>query len=273
MSQKLADEFRFAPLAWVKERILAGKSGSSIAANLLQNGLEGRPLPEELIASTVATIYIGGSDTTVSLISAFILCMVLYPSKQLAAQEELDRVLGQGRLPDIADRETLPYVTAVMLEVMRLFPVLPLSLPHRAMEEDEFKGMRIPKGSTILPNLWSILRDEKYYGIAEEFRPERFLQNGRLDLTATLDPRLLVFGFGRRVCPGRHFAETSAWLSISTVLSCFTIRPAKDEKGNDILPTGALRSGAVTCPLPFLCEITPRSAETERMLNIVVDNI
>ena len=52
--------------------------------------------------------------------------MVLHPDKQAAAQEELDRVVGHGRLPDHADRDSLPYVTGVLLEVIRLHPALPL---------------------------------------------------------------------------------------------------------------------------------------------------
>lgn len=57
---------------------------------------------------------------------AFFLAMVLARDKQTSAQEELDRVIGRDRLPEFADRESLPYVEAVMLEVLRLYPVLPL---------------------------------------------------------------------------------------------------------------------------------------------------
>lgn len=63
---------------------------------------------------------------TVSVIDSFFLCMTLFPDKQRAAQAELDRVVGHGRLPEFADRDSLAYVAAVMLEVMRLFPVTPL---------------------------------------------------------------------------------------------------------------------------------------------------
>ncbi|EJD42954.1 putative CyP450 monooxygenase [Auricularia subglabra TFB-10046 SS5] len=273
VSKKLSDQFRFSPLAFTKEQMRAGKSGASVAASLLQNGHEGRQLSEEFIANAVGTIYVGGSDTTVSVISAFFLCMVLYPAKQRIAQEELERALGRGHLPGIADSQSVPYVTALMLEVIRLYPVLPMGLPHRVMEDDVYQGMRIPKGSTVLANVWSILRDRAYYSDPEEFRPERFLTNGEVDLKTNVDPRILLFGFGRRLCPGRHFADTTAWLAIATTLSCFDILPAKDEQGNSILPTGELRNGAITCPLPFACAITPRSADTERLLNTVTDGV
>lgn len=69
---------------------------------------------------------VAGSDTTVSMISAFVLCMVLHPEAQKNAQEELDRALGHGVMPTFEDRDSLPYVSAVLLEVIRLYPVVPL---------------------------------------------------------------------------------------------------------------------------------------------------
>ncbi|EJD42958.1 cytochrome P450 [Auricularia subglabra TFB-10046 SS5] len=271
VSQTLAGRFRTEPLEWAKGQIQLGKSGTSVAASLLQNGLEGRPLSDELIATTVATIYIAGADTTVAVLAAFFLCMVLYPEKQKNAQEEIDRALGHGHLPAISDRGALPYVTAVMLEVIRLYPILPLGLPHRVMEEDEYQGMRIPKGSTIMPNIWSIFRNEELYTDPNEFRPERYLRDGVLNFESVTDPRLLLFGFGRRICPGRHFADAAAWTTIATVLACFNIAPIKDENGANVIPSGEMIIGIVTCPKPFPCEISPRSEETKHALVAALD--
>lgn len=265
-SKKLADRFRFAPLEWTRGQIRSGDIRPSIAASLIQDGLEGRPLSETLLADVLATLYVGGADTTVSLIAAFFMCMVMNPDKQTTAQEELDRVVGHGRLPENNDRDSLPYVTAVLLEVIRLYPVLPLGVPHRVMDEDEYKGMRIPRGSTIFPNVWSILRDETVYAEPDKFLPERYVKNGALDLNSIPDPRILLFGFGRRICPGRHFADAAAWMAVSTVLYCFRISPEKDENGWDIPPNGELRAGVVTSPKPFPCEIVQRSADTEKLL-------
>lgn len=63
---------------------------------------------------------------TVSTLTAFFMAMVFSRDKQSHAQKELDRVIGQDRLPEFADRASLPYVEALMLEVVRLYPVLPL---------------------------------------------------------------------------------------------------------------------------------------------------
>lgn len=276
-SRDISKRFRLGPLDIVEERVRQGKSSTSIAEQLIREGLEGRPVDRESLADATAIIYIAGADTTVSLLSAFFLCMVLHPDAQKAAQDEIDRVLSVASdsecLPTIADRDALPYVTAVLLEVMRLFPVLPLGTAHRVMTDDEYEGMRIPKGATILANVWSILRDERLYADPERFVPERYIKNGVLDLEKPeLDPRGPFFGFGRRRCPGIHFADTAAWLAIATVLACFDIMPAKDEKGNDIVPETELRTGGVTCVRDFPCEIKPRSAHTRRMLAEAMEN-
>lgn len=79
---------------------------------------------------------------------------VLHPDVQLNAQEELDKVVGRSRLPDFSDLEELPYLEAVYKEVLRWFPIVPLGVPHRSTSDDEYRGMRIPKGTMILPNAW-----------------------------------------------------------------------------------------------------------------------
>ncbi|EJD42939.1 cytochrome P450, partial [Auricularia subglabra TFB-10046 SS5] len=263
---KLSSRMRSAPLEHVKENLRGGEVQSSMVASLLQNGLDGRSVSEEIIGHAAGMTYLGGADTSVSLVTAFFLSMVLHPPVQKRAQEEIDRVLGHARLPEFGDRELLPYVGAVLLEVMRLYPVLPLSLPRRVMEEDEYMGMRIPKGATVLPNLWAMLRDENFYANPHEFTPERYLNPlGQLDHSRTLDPRNIVFGFGRRLCPGRIFADDAAWLAITTVLACFDIGRAVNERGEEIVPSGEMRSGLVACPRPFMCRITPRSEATRRL--------
>ena len=84
--------------------------------------------------------------------------MSLSPDAQKAAQTELDAVVGSQRLPEFADESSLPYVCALIRECLRWRPVLPLGLPHRAIEEDVYRGYRIPKGAMLLPNTWSAQR-------------------------------------------------------------------------------------------------------------------
>jgi cytochrome P450 len=90
----------------------------------------------------------------VSSISFFFLALARFPEVQRKAQEEIDRVVGTSRLPSFDDRKNLPYVDAVVKEVLRWQPVVPMSLPHMAAEEDIFEGYRIPKGAMFLTNIW-----------------------------------------------------------------------------------------------------------------------
>lgn len=80
--------------------------------------------------------------------------MITTPSVQTKAHAELDRVIGRERLPDLEDKDSLPYIDAICKEVLRVHPVTPLGIAHRLMCEDEYKGMRIPEGSIVLPNVW-----------------------------------------------------------------------------------------------------------------------
>lgn len=80
--------------------------------------------------------------------------MITHPDVQRKAQEELDKVIGRDRLPDFEDKEALPYIDALYKEVLRWHPVLPLGVAHAVTAEDEYKGMRIPKGSLVFPNAW-----------------------------------------------------------------------------------------------------------------------
>ena len=72
------------------------------------------------------------------------------------AQKQLDDVLGGERLPEHSDMDQLPYIAAIVKETMRWAPPLPLGSAHRLMEDDIYKGMFIPAGSTVMENIWSV---------------------------------------------------------------------------------------------------------------------
>lgn len=82
--------------------------------------------------------------------------MTLYPEVQHKAREEIDRVVGDGRLPTVNDRANLPYIEAVLKEVFRWHPVAPMGLPHCVTEDNVFQGYLIPKDAMILPNIWFV---------------------------------------------------------------------------------------------------------------------
>jgi len=80
--------------------------------------------------------------------------MVRNPHVVKKAQEELDRVIGHERLPEYADVESLPYITAVIREVLRWSPAYPIGIPRRVIQDDMYKGYFIPAGATVIENIW-----------------------------------------------------------------------------------------------------------------------
>ncbi|KAG6328751.1 hypothetical protein ID866_10338 [Astraeus odoratus] len=115
------------PFQLVKERMAAGTAVRSFTSDLL----EGRSLTSEdefLVKWAAASMYAGGGDTTVGSIYAFFLAMTLFPEIQKKAQAEIDAVVGSERLPTFADRERLPYIDAIVKEVLRWHVIFPLGM-------------------------------------------------------------------------------------------------------------------------------------------------
>ena len=80
--------------------------------------------------------------------------MMVYPEAQRKAQEEIDIVIGNDRLPKFDDRRDLPYTEALLKEVLRWHSITPVAFPHVSTEDNVFEGYFIPKGSWVIPNIW-----------------------------------------------------------------------------------------------------------------------
>ncbi|KAJ7617259.1 cytochrome P450 [Roridomyces roridus] len=212
---------------------------------------------EEAVKDVAAAMYGAGADTSVSVLSSFFLAMLSNPEAQKKAQREIDEVVGKGQMPDSGDRAGMPYVAALLKEVLRWGTVAPLALLHFLTVEDEYRGYRIPANSIIFMNLWAILNDEKMYPDPHTFNPDRFLLDGKPN-QAVQDPSA-VFGFGRRICPGRHLADASVWLTIVSILAMFDITKPVGEDGQVIEPSYEYTEGIICAPVPFKCSIRPRS--------------
>jgi len=111
-------------------------------------------------------------------------------------------------------------------------------------------------------------RNEDKYPKPDTFMPERFIdEHGNLNDD---DMMFASFGFGRRICPGRHMASATIWLSIASILATFNIRKMKDARGNDIPLDGKYTDGTISYPVPFECSITPRSIATKQLIQEMV---
>ncbi|RDB17769.1 hypothetical protein Hypma_001110 [Hypsizygus marmoreus] len=253
---------RDAPFSEVRRQMIHGTAPHSFVSTLL----EGKNESDEDIKASAASVYGAGSDSTFASLYTFIFAMLLHPDVQKRAQAELDQIIGDDRLPTIEDRPRLPYIEATLKELMRWEPVAPMGIPHMANQDDVYNGYFLPAGSTVFANTWTILHDEKLFPNSHIFDPQRFIgPNGNV-CTGPLDPTALAFGYGRRICPGRHLADVSLWITICSILTVFDIKPSVDEKGHTIEVIPQFVSGIIRSPKPFKCTIKPRSERARRLI-------
>ncbi|KIJ26629.1 hypothetical protein M422DRAFT_236437 [Sphaerobolus stellatus SS14] len=195
---------------------------------------------EEVIKNTAAVVYAGGADTTSNTLKTFMLIMVLFPDAQKKAQAELDSLLGGTRLVEFEDKASLPYTVALYKEVMRWHPLVPMGVAHAVTEDDVVDGYFIPKGAIVFGTTWTLFQEESDFGPNPDiFDPDRLLKLGRRDPMHTG-----VFGYGRRICPGRYMGENSVFLAVASILQCFDISGPRDESGTEMKPEYKCASSA-----------------------------
>ncbi|XP_063165675.1 cytochrome P450 2U1 [Candoia aspera] len=199
---------------------------------------------EDYLFFIIGDLFVAGTDTTSNTLLWSLLYMSLHPQDQRNVQEEIELVIGCNRAPTLADKVHMPLTEATIMEVQRMTVVVPLSIPRMASETTELQGYTIPKGSIILPNLWSMHRDPNKWENPNDFHPARFLdENGQLFKNETFIP----FGIGKRVCMGEQLAKMELFLMFVSLLQSFTfLYPAGLKK-----PSMKGRFGLTLAPFPF----------------------
>jgi cytochrome P450 len=165
------------------------------------------------------TLFIAGHETTAQMLGWTWYALSENPAVEARLHEELRAVLG-GRAPEAADFPRLPYLQAVMNEVLRLYPPAYI-LARETVAPMEIGGYSMPLGSTIIFSQWVMHRDPRYYDDPDVFRPERWLDG----LADRLPPgAYFPFGDGPRRCIGQGFALLEAAIVTATLAQKFSFR-------------------------------------------------
>ncbi|XP_060221884.1 cytochrome P450 2J3-like isoform X3 [Meriones unguiculatus] len=180
---------------------------------------------ETLICSTL-DLFLAGTETTSTTLRWAMLYMALYPEVQEKVQAEIDRVIGQGRLPSLADRDTMPYTNAVIHEVQRMGNIIPLNVPREVAVDTTLAGFHLPKGSMVLTNFTALHMDPKEWATPDVFNPEHFLENGQFKKREAFLP----FSMGKRACLGEQLARSELFIFFTALLQKFTFKPPANEK-------------------------------------------
>jgi len=135
----------------------------------------------------------------------------------------------------------MPYLENILEETTRCVPLSPLGVPHASIKEDTYKGMLIPKGSVVYANARAMTHDPKVYSDPDSFNPDRYIPKEQGGLGEPLPEG--PFGFGRRVCLGRHLALSGVFIFIATLLSAAELKTAIGPDGKEAPPRLILTNG------------------------------
>ncbi|KAI1202310.1 cytochrome P450 [Nemania serpens] len=210
-------------------------------------------------------ILTAGSDNPRMTMNAFLMACIAWPESIRRMRLELDSICGADayRLPGIDDLVSAPYTSALIKEVLRWRPTVPL-IPQRVLVEDlEFEGYTFPRGTEFLVNTVSVCAQG--FEEADRFKPERWLENEYATQNGTshfsgVQQNLWQFAFsaGRRSCVGYKLAQKEMFIAFSRLVYCFDFSPAGDFSDKQL---NAFAPGE-----PFPVKATVRSSAHERLI-------
>ncbi|KAL0729189.1 hypothetical protein Bca4012_025282 [Brassica carinata] len=169
-----------------------------------------------IIKGLMLSMMLAGTDTSAVTLEWAMASLLKNPEVLKKAKAEIDDKIGQEHLVDEPDIVNLPYLQNIVLETFRLCPAAPLLVPRSPSEDIKIGGYDVPCGTIVLVNSWSIHRDPKLWDEPERFMPERFE-----DKAAANANKLMMFGNGRRTCPGAALGQRMVSLALGSLIQCF----------------------------------------------------
>ncbi|PNI81854.1 CYP17A1 isoform 1 [Pan troglodytes] len=222
---------------WLKEKFRSD-SITNMLDTLMQakmnsdNGNAGPDQDSELLSdnhilTTIGDIFGAGVETTTSVVKWTLAFLLHNPQVKKKLYEEIDQNVGFSRTPTISDRNRLLLLEATIREVLRLRPVAPMLIPHKANVDSSIGEFAVDKGTQVIINLWALHHNEKEWHQPDQFMPERFLNPAGTQLISP-SVSYLPFGAGPRSCIGEILARQELFLIMAWLLQRFDLEVPDD---------------------------------------------
>lgn len=212
-------------IAQARARLSADPGLRSAPGNLLEAMLvaadePGSGIDDAQVAGNVLTMLLAGEDTTANTLAWMIWLLSRHPEALAQARAEVDRVLGDAALPDLAQLGQLDFVEACAHETKRLRPVAPINT-MQAVHDTRVGDVAVPAGTLVMGVMRHDAVSERHLPGAAAFDPQRWLGDAK---QAGVAKRLsMPFGAGPRICPGRYLALMEIKLAMAALLRHFDI--------------------------------------------------
>ncbi|KAK2184502.1 hypothetical protein NP493_262g00013 [Ridgeia piscesae] len=175
---------------------------------------------ESHLRRTIQDLFISGSETVTTTLKWSFLFMVLHRDVQQKVFDEIDRVVGSGRLPTMKDKTRMPYTQATIMECQRVGNIALFSVPRCTLADCVVNGYNIPKGTWVFVNRWGVHKAPQYWTRPNVFDPTRFLNK---DNEVVWPDTFIPFGMGPRSCPGESLAKMELFIFFTAVLQAFRL--------------------------------------------------
>ncbi|CAD5222157.1 unnamed protein product [Bursaphelenchus xylophilus] len=215
-------------------------------ARLEENGEDAGYFTKEQLRGTAIDLWFAGHDTTSATMSWIVSYLCYHQEIQNKLHDEIDRVISSDRQIRTSDRPDLPYLLAFITEVQRLANIVPFNVPRVTTEDVNIDGFHIKKGTAVLAQIGTIMRDEKNFSSPFEFKPERFIDNNGKFVA---NSAVLPFSLGRRSCLGEGLARMELYLFTANLLNQFKILPGKTPPTLKKIKPSSFHAALYTCKM------------------------
>lgn len=222
--QHALGELETAIYGLIEDRRAADNPGDDLLGILLQaEDDDGTHLSDETIRDEIATVLLGGHDTTALAMTYTVYLLANHPTAASRVRTELDDVLG-GDSPSVANVAELTALDNAVREAMRIYPPA-YTLFREALEPVDVGRYTVPEGTTLALPQWVVHRDPRWFDDPHEFRPERWADD------AADRPNYAYFPFagGPRRCIGMEFGLREIKVVLATILQDYEFTVAMDE--------------------------------------------